>query len=340
MLENPQIKEDPFKLMYTYTTACISSAVFGIDEKTWNTMETPFNEMAYQSVKPTFKFSLKFAISYISPKLYKLLNLKAFGEYEELFIEMMRKVMEKRRRDEKIYHDFIDICLKLEDEGVIKDFVTGYETDVTIQLLAAQAFVFILAGIDSSANALHFTLLELSNNPKILQKLQEEIDEIFKNNGGNLVYEDIDRLEYMEKVINEVMRKYPPIGSIQRRCCKETILPVGGIKVEKDTIIFIPVYALHRDEKYFPNPDVFDPERFSVKNLSNIVDYSYLPFGEGKRNCIGTRFARIEMKAGLAWLLRKYTLKEQSYTPDHFEPSFFGIRDPSAYYEIIPRVDS
>ncbi|XP_072936133.1 uncharacterized protein [Epargyreus clarus] len=347
--ENPQITENPFNAIYTFISACISSAVFGIDEETRNTMKTPFSEMAYQSLKPSFKLNLKFAISNISPnhnftfnvvwlpKLLQLLKLKTFGDYEELFVEMMRKVMDKRRRDQKICHDFIDICLKLEDESVMKDFVTGYKTDVTIELLAAQAFVFILAGIDSSANAMHFTLLELSNNPNILQKLHEEIDEVFKNNGGTLVFDDIDKLEYMEKVRNEAIRKYPPIGTIQRRCCKETVLPVGGLKVEKDTTMFIPIYALHRDEKYFPNPDVFDPERFSAENISKIVDYSYMPFGAGKRICIGTRLSRIVMKTGLAWLLRKYTLKEQSYTPDHFEQSFFSVRDPKAYYEIIPR---
>ncbi|XP_072935531.1 cytochrome P450 6B2-like [Epargyreus clarus] len=338
--KNPQFIKNPFHAVYAYTTSCVSSSLLGIQKETQNTTKTLVSEIAYNSVKPSLKTNLKFALLNVSPTLFKLLNIKAFGEYEDLFINIMKKIMEERRNDKNDNFDFIDTCLKMEERGKLKDYVIGYETDVNIQLLAAQAFVFLLGGIESTATATHFTLLELSYNPKVLKKVHDEIDAIFKNNNDTLTFEDIDRLVYMDMVINESLRKYPPIASIQRRCRKDTVLPVGQVKIEKDTLIIIPTYALHTDEKYFPNPDEFNPDRFSKENKSKIVKFSYLPFGEGKRNCIGIKLANIEMKVGLAWLLRKYTIKEQIYTPSHtnrFEQSFFGLRDPNATYELVPR---
>ncbi|KAJ2944047.1 hypothetical protein O0L34_g8379 [Tuta absoluta] len=335
--ENPKIVDDPFDSLYTYTTASIGASIFGIDIQTKNTMDSPFLDMAKNAVQPSLRQSLIFAIGNLSPSLLKILNLKIFGQYEDFFVGVVRKVIESRRNNKEKRNDFIDMCIELQDQGTMKDGKTGFELEPTVEVLAAQAFFFFVAGSDTSAGTMHFTLLELSNNPSILKTVHDEIDKVFQNNDDKLNFEDIDKLQFLEMVVNEAIRKYPPIGLIQRKCTKDTILPVGGLKVEKDCLVLIPVYAVHRDESHYPNSDTFDPERFSPENVQSIPKFAYMPFGEGNRICLGMRFARLQVLAGLAWLLRRFTLRPQNVTPKRFEPSVFALRAPHARFDLVPR---
>ncbi|KAL0895292.1 hypothetical protein ABMA27_011437 [Loxostege sticticalis] len=341
MLKNhKEMSEKPFVALYTYTTASIGASVFGIDTQIKNTMESPFLEMSWKSVEPSFITNVKFAISALSPTLFKLLRLKVFGEYEDFFIGAVKDILEARRNNPQMVNDFIGLCMELQKAGTMKDNSTGYELEPTDELLAAQAFFFFVAGTDTGANTMHFTLLELSSNPDILKKLHEEIDKKFEESNEQITYDAIDGFVYLDMVINEAMRKYPPIGSLQRECTRDIVLPVGNVKVKKGNIVVVPVYGIHRDEQLYPNPDKFDPERFAPSNIANLPKFGYLPFGEGKRICLGSRYARIQVKAGLAYLLRSFTLKPQNYQPERFEKSFFALRDTNAKYELILRKNS
>ncbi|CAH2069111.1 unnamed protein product, partial [Iphiclides podalirius] len=335
--ENPlKVKEKPFTALYTYTTASIAASVFGIDTNANSTMDSPFVDIAWRALEPSFANNLKLTISKAFPKLFQLMKLTAFGDHEEFFA-VVKKVLEDRRAVHEKRHDFIDTCLELQQEGVMQDPVTGYEMEPTDELMAAQAFFFFIAGADSSAHTMHFLLLELSANPDILQKLHKEIDAAFEKCSEAVTFNDIEELKYLDMVMNEAIRKYPTVGAVQRRCTRDTVLPCGQVKMEKDVIAVIPIYAIHRDERYYPNPEVFDPERFSPKNISKIPKFSYLPFGEGNRICLGARFARLQLKVGIACLLRRYTLKQKSYKPKYFEQSFFALRDTSAVFQLLPR---
>ncbi|CAB3256130.1 unnamed protein product [Arctia plantaginis] len=331
------MRKTPFNVLYTYTTASIGASVFGIDTQTKNTMNSPFLEMAWKSVEPSFKSNSLIMMADIFPKLFDFLNLKFFSDHEDFFVGAVKSVLSDRRlTNDKNRHDFIETCLELQEKGVMKDASTGYEINPTDEVMAGQAFFFFVAGADTSANVMHFTLIELSSNQKVLNKLHKEIDSIFVPGKNELTYQDIENLPYLDMVVSEAMRKYPPVGVIQRKCTKDTMLP-SGVKIEKDSTVVVPVFAIQRDEKYFPNPQEFDPERFGPDNSNGITNYTNLPFGEGNRICIGSRFARLQVKVGLAWLLRRFTLAEQSPYPVKFEKSTFAIRDPTARYDFIPR---
>ncbi|XP_037301615.1 cytochrome P450 3A19-like [Manduca sexta] len=299
-------------------------------------MDSPLLNMAWKVLKPSFFTHMTFFISSLSPTLFKMLQLRLFGEYEDFFIGTVKRVFESRRNAEK-RNDFIDVCLELQKNGIMSDPNTGYELEPTDELLAAQAFFFFMAGADTTANAIHFSLLELAANPTILAKLHDNIDNVFKDGKTELTFEDLDKLHYIDMVVNEAMRKYPPIGLIQRLCTKNTALPSNNMQIERGTEILIPVYAIHRDENLFPNPDLFDPERFTPDRVKDMENYSYMAFGGGNRICIGVRFARLQVKACLARLLSKFTLKEQAYEPKRFERSSFSLRDADAKYELVPR---
>ncbi|XP_041984761.1 probable cytochrome P450 6a13 [Aricia agestis] len=327
---------DSFHALSVYTTACIAATVFGLDGSPKNYTDSPFLHMVRDVIGPNFAFNFKFSVSTISPRLFNLLNLKFFDAYKDFFVGAFKQVIDRRRRDRDPRHDFIDTCIELQNSGRMQDAITGYELDPSDEVLAAQAFFFFLAGVDTSATTMHFVLLELASNPKVLARLHQEIDEAFTKCGDALTYDAVDNMQYLEMVLNESMRKHSPIAQIQRQCVNKTTLP-GGLRVEKDEIIVIPIHALHRDENNFPNADVFDPERFSPENIKNIKRASFLPFGGGNRVCIGERLARLQVKSGVAWFLRNHTLKEQAFNPKKYDQITFANKDTNAGIKLIPR---
>ncbi|XP_063837982.1 cytochrome P450 6B5-like [Ostrinia nubilalis] len=334
--ENKEMREKPFTALYTYTTATIGASVCGIDTQMKNTMQSPFLELSWKSLEPSTITDIKFAISTLSPTLFKLLKLKIFGDHEEFFIGVMKKMLAARRNDPHNISDFIGLCVELQKAGPMKDKSNDYELEPTDELLAAQAFFFFLAGTDTGANTMHFTLLELASNPDVLQRLHKEIDQVFEETNGEVTYDMIDKLVYLDMVVNETLRKFPPLGALQRECVRNTVLPVGNLKVERGVTVVIPTYAIHTDENFFPNPGKFDPERFAPENAAYFPKYGYMPFGEGRRICLGSRYGRIQVLSGLAYLLRSFTLKPQNYTP-RFQKSSFSLRDTNAKYDLILR---
>lgn len=124
------------------------------------------------------------------------------------------------------------------------------------------------------------------------------------------------------------MRKYPVVPLLVRECVKDYTIPGTDNVIEKGVEIFIPAFALQRDEKYYENPDKFIPERFNEENMAgkNIVNRPYLPFGEGPRNCIGMRMGKMQTKVGLVLMLQKFRfelenrLKKNEFT---FDPHVF-----------------
>lgn len=126
-------------------------------------------------------------------------------------------------------------------------------------------------------------------NPDVQQKLYEEVAETHKNLGGKkLTYEAVQKMKYMDMVISETLRLWPPAPSTDRLCVKDYYHDDGQckFKVEKGTGLQIPIIGLHHDGKYWDDPKKFNPERFSDENKDNIVPGTYLPFGVGPRNCI------------------------------------------------------
>lgn len=166
---------------------------------------------------------------------------------------------------------------------------------------------------------------ELALNPNIQQKLYEEISAVQKQlDGVPVTYEAIQKMKYLDMVISETLRKWPTSFIIDRVCNKSIDLDNNGrqVHINKGDGFIIPVYAIHRDAKYYPNPDEFDPTRFSEENSKNIQSGTYLPFGIGPRSCIATRFALLECKALFYYMLLEFRLEKCDKTPD---PFVFGI---------------
>lgn len=170
-----------------------------------------------------------------------------------------------------------------------------------------------------------FCLFELARNPEVLLKVQYEIDEAFKNSGSQEVTFDLlEKLSYVDCVINETLRMYPIGPILIRKCVKDYKVPDSDIVIAKGTSIFIPVLGFQRDPKIYENPLKFKPDRFlnSPNGGGTSPGSFYLPFGDGPRICIGMRLAKLAAKIGLTLMLRKFNFDLVDETMRHSEIKF------------------
>lgn len=161
--------------------------------------------------------------------------------------------------------------------------------DWTEEDLVAQCLIFFLAGFTGVSTTFCFLCHELSVNAEIQDRLHEEILETKDQlNGKPLTFEALQRMKYMDMVVSEVLRKWPIGSMMDRVVSKQYLLEQSDgsrVLLEPNNVLWIPTFAIHRDPKLFPNPDNFDPERFSDENKKDIHPCAYIPFGSGPRNC-------------------------------------------------------
>ena len=219
-------------------------------------------------------------------------------------IKEHRKKLDKG--DDKESHD--DLLLTLlqaqdEEAGI------GRMTD---EQLRDEVMTIFLAGHETTANALTWTYYLLSENPLIETRLQEELYSIFGNSRTPITVDDVPKLQYTEKLLTESMRLFPPAWALGRQAIDD--YKVGGYSVPKGSIILMSQYVMHRDPRYFPEPDRFYPDRWTEEFRKQLPRFSYFPFGGGIRGCIGEPFAWLEGILLIATICRQWRLK---HIPSH-----------------------
>lgn len=198
--------------------------------------------------------------------------------------------------------------------------------------MTAQCLIFFLAGFETVANAMYFMVYTLATHQEIQRTLQHEVEALVQKLDGRLpTYEDIQSLSYLDMVLSETLRLHAPVPILDRRCNERTTIENSdGTKVEiqPGDGVYFPVNCIHMDPNYYPEPEKFIPERFSPENRDNIKPFSYLPFGVGPRNCIGSRFALMEVKALVFSVLSNFTIEKNSRTeiPLQIKPDVFQNR--------------
>ncbi|BES98079.1 cytochrome P450 [Nesidiocoris tenuis] len=162
---------------------------------------------------------------------------------------------------------------------------------------------FMFAGHDTTSTALQFVLLRLGENPEVQEKAYQEQLDIFGYSDRDVTKEDLNKMHYLDLVLKECLRLHPPAPQIARVLREDVTLPNNMI-IPSGTKVLMNFFLMHRDPENFPNPEKFDPERFTHEMSKNRHPYSYTPFSAGPRNCIGQKFALMEMKIGLSTILR------------------------------------
>jgi len=240
--------------------------------------------------------------------------LKTLHDFTENVISERRKLfnankaLEQSLQDKNISDDdqdltgkkprlaFLDLLLEVSQNGaVLTDEEIRNETDI-----------FMVAGHDTSGSGIAWTLFMLASHPQIQKKVMEEIDQVFDGDRDrHVTIGDLSKMKYLELCIKEALRLCPPIPVIFRHIHQDIPLDEGKM-IPSGSSVALNLLELHRDPEVFPDPLKYDPERFRPENCLGRNPYSYVPFAAGPRNCIGMRFAQMEVKVVLSTLLRNF----------------------------------
>uniref|UniRef100_A0AAG5DMS8 Cytochrome P450 n=1 Tax=Anopheles atroparvus TaxID=41427 RepID=A0AAG5DMS8_ANOAO len=330
-----------------FTNDAIASCAFGVQIDSFRDEQNVF----FRYGKEITNFSrphvfLKMMGYQVFPKLMARLQIDFFDrKHSQFFVELFRQTVAAREQHGIVRPDMVHLLMEAR-KGALRQqtepgraaeehesFATAYESetlrsdtesnlDETLNetAMVAQCIIFFVAGFDAVANAMTFVAYELAIAPDIQQTLYDEILATQEALGGSsLTYDALQRMRYLDMVVSETLRKWPPNPASDRVCTKEyTIAGEDGqpeVTIPKGASVSIPIAGLHYDPRYYPEPERFDPERFNEENKHKIPQGAYLPFGLGPRNCIASRFALMEVKAIVYHLLLNFQFVPTSRTP-------------------------
>lgn len=224
-------------------------------------------------------------------------------------INTVKSIIKARRRESATQANYKDLLQLMIDASKKADNKVLSDDEIF-----AQSNTFLLAGYETTASCMAFTTYLLATNPQIQDKLREEIASIC-NDEDQITYEMIGKMTYLDMVISESLRMYPP-GYLLLREAKVDF-QCKGYTFPKGIAMVVPVYCVHHDPELWPQPDKFDPQRFTKEAIETRHPSAYLPFGAGPRNCIGMRFALMEAKLCIAKILLRFNLlpSPQTQTP-------------------------
>jgi cytochrome P450 len=214
---------------------------------------------------------------------------------DQIIAERQAEAAEEREQRD----DVLSLLLSLDDGTMSR------------KRLGHQLLTFLVAGHDTTALTLTYTWFLLGHHPRAQRKLHDELDATL--GGADPTPEDLFELPYLEKVLTEVLRLYPPAFTTFRQPTEPVQL--GGYDIGSDAQLTIPQWLVHRDGRWYDDPDAFRPERWTDEFESELPDYAYYPFGGGPRHCIGMRFARMESKLAIATLARRYRFETVTEAP-------------------------
>ncbi|XP_005190509.1 cytochrome P450 6g1 [Musca domestica] len=297
-----------------YTSDIVATTLLGFKS---NSLENPSEEL-WKEIALMAYFNLKRAIDFMVilfvPKMARLFRSKLFYKKTEDFLrDSITHAIKERELSGLPRNDLIDMFVKLREEAADDD----RDMDKFMETLIAQGAIFIAAGSDTSSTTMSNALFELAKQPEVQKKLKEEIRQTFAlDEGSTISYENLNNMKYLDMVINETLRLYPVLPILERKYQRPegtsgdySLKPFCDFELSNDMPIYISLFGLHYDPKYWSNPIKFDPERFSPENKSTLNPMAYLPFGMGPHNCIGSRLALLQMKCGLVHLLHNHHVR-------------------------------
>ena len=213
----------------------------------------------------------------------------------------------KNARDKivNIVDDIIDISVKRgQKDDLLTVFKNHYLKIKERDLLVDQVMSFLLAGHETTANALAWSFFELGQRPEIQQSLLAEIEDQIGDQA--LTFDNVKNLKLTKSYFNEILRLYPPVWSMSRESLEEDTIPLshGEITIPKNTTVMMCTYAMHHSSKYWDHPEALMPERFM--GSANEHGYAFFPFGGGARVCLGHKFAEVESVIMITMFLQRY----------------------------------
>ncbi|KFM03755.1 Cytochrome P450 4F22, partial [Aptenodytes forsteri] len=207
--------------------------------------------------------------------------------------------------------DFIDLLLLTKD----KDGNTLSDEDIS-----AEADTFMFEGHDTTASGLAWLLYNLARHPQYQERCRQEVRELLKGRDvEEIEWEDLSRLPFTTMCIKESLRLHPPVTAVSR-CCTEDIALRDGRVIPKGIICLMSIYGTHHNPDVWPEPQVYNPLRFSLENSQGRSPLAFIPFSAGPRNCIGQNFAMAELKVVAALTVARFTIRLDAGRPPRRKP--------------------
>nr|XP_024216016.1 cytochrome P450 6a2 isoform X1 [Halyomorpha halys] len=314
MSELPDEKDvDMKELLARCTTDVIASCAFGVEPQSLKDPNSEFRQIGKDFFDPN-KINMLLTLLRLSiPRILLWLKIKTVTtKIRNFFLNTTQEILHQRRSTGIVRKDFVHLLLELKEKGTVQIDTTEVEKhethvestkeniELSDTLLAAQSFVFFVAGFETTSTTLYFTFYLLAKHKEIQERARKEVQEV-KAKYGQFTFDSLKKLKFLNNCVSEALRLYPSVPILIRECAKDYTLPDGTF-IEKGLNILIPNLSLHRDPKYFPEPLEFKPDRFENPPANG----TYLPFGDGPRICIGKRFAEAVVTTILARSLDKY----------------------------------
>ena len=278
---------DIYPLMMKITFAMVGRSLFGarLKEEDIDLISLAISTVQEFMVRQTIQPYLNpwFAVSGELRKHWEMRN-RAFGVLDDYI---------RRRREEEPGHDLLQILMDAR-------YSDGH--GMSNELIVSESMQLLVAGHETSSNALSWTLYLLSSRPECVEQIRQEFDSVLGEKP--LSYSDVPKFVFTTQVIMEALRLYPPFWMVDRMALADD--RAGNIDIPRGSTVVVFIYGAHHSPRYWDNPEIFDEERFSKTKEKNLTPFAHLPFGAGPRGCIGGNYAMLQMLMILGVLLRKY----------------------------------
>ncbi|XP_070556770.1 cytochrome P450 3A8-like [Ptychodera flava] len=314
-----------------YVVDSIGSAGFGVDVNSQEQPGHPFvkhvkESFSFDSLNPVFLALILFPfvmhiLNWLNVGIFPRAAINYFVNLTETTVEIRKKQDPSEKKVDflqlmldarEVYDQYIKENEEEEDENGVQLFRDGksdthdFHKGFTNDELLAQSLLFFGAGYETTSTMMSFLAYSMATNPDVQDKLCAEIDDVMANY-DEVTYDAVSKMPYLDLVVCETLRMYPPGIRFDRECNED--VTIEGVHIPKGMIVAVPIYVIHHDPKIYPEPKKFIPERFTKEEKEKRHPYAWLPFGAGPRNCIGMRFALLEAKIGLVRIFQRFTFE-------------------------------
>ncbi|GJQ82710.1 hypothetical protein Trydic_g19721 [Trypoxylus dichotomus] len=305
--------------MYPYITHCtldiICETAMGIQLNSMDDQNNEYVDAIYtvtdialqRMIKPWYQPSIIFNLTQKGRHFHRCLGV--LHDFTSKVIRERRHILNKAnltgdcsnedalKEEYKEKKTFLDLLLE----------ASKVDTTLTDEDIREEVDTFLFEGHDTTTAAICWCLFLLGNHLDIQDRVYEEINDAFQDHEGPINMEILGKLKLLERCIKETLRLYPSVPIVARQLQKD--INIGGYLVPAGCTVNLYIYVIHRDPRYYNTPEKFDPDRFLPENTREKHAYAYIPFSAGPRNCIGQKYAMLEGKALLAYILKRFKVK-------------------------------
>ncbi|XP_045538852.1 cytochrome P450 6k1-like isoform X1 [Papilio machaon] len=329
------------RMMFTdFTTDVVGLTAFGVRGDATLTGQSPLRDVTRGFMKFNYLRGLSWACIFFFPELVDVFGFSFFPKSATNFFTKLFKQVVKERGGYNVCigqnKDFLDVLRSIKQDS------DKNNQEMPENILIAQAAAMLQGGFDTTGSALTFCTYELAHSPHYQEIIYDELlqnkDKILNGNPDAEVFHE---MKYLNAALKETLRKYMSMGWIDRVASTDYQID-ENLTIKAGTPVYVNAGGMHYDPEYYPDPEKFDPDRFLPENEKNLTPFTYMPFGEGPRFCLGKRFGVQNATCALAYIILNYKIvaKPNSHLPREVEiekKSLFFVPGEYLYVDFVPR---